>query len=113
MQEIAQQDAPHRGHPRFYELLREMERIHDDKNHDYAYSATDPLRNFRGSTDVGVEPFVGVMVRIGEKWMRACNLARMLQCDETHAVDDEPFPKTLIDIANYCLISIILYEETK
>jgi len=39
-------EARRHGHPRFYELTAAEEKLHSDKNHDYAIGG-DPLGNFR------------------------------------------------------------------
>lgn len=102
---------PHRGHPRFYELLKEMERIHDSKNNDYADSASDPLRNFRACEDAGISAFDGCLTRLSDKYMRVMNLARKEREGREQGVKGEAITDTLLDMANYALIAIILYEE--
>lgn len=111
VQEMAQQDAPHRGSPRFYELLREMERIHDAKNSDYADSASDPLRNFRACEAAGISAFDGCLTRLSDKYMRVMNLAKKEREGRERGVKNEAITDTLLDMANYALIALILYEE--
>ena len=59
----------HRGHPRFYELMEELQprfqkivlelmELHDAKNADYSKDG-DPLSNFRLSDALGVPPIKG------------------------------------------------------
>ncbi len=57
------------GHPKFYELLGEMADLHDRKNHDYSEDE-DPLSNLRACKAIGLTPFMGVMVRLQDKWSR-------------------------------------------
>jgi len=93
-------------HPRFLELLDEMKKIHLAKDHDYAGEV--PFSNFYKSKSFGVEPWVGAMVRMSDKWSRLCNLAT-----KEPAVVEESFDDTLIDLANYALICYILREDAK
>lgn len=96
------------GHPRFYELTEQMAELHSRKNHDYSGTA-DPLRNLRSPTRIGINPFMGVLVRLQDKWSRLeqfTNSGEML-------VKDESVIDTLMDNAVYSLLAIILYEEMK
>jgi len=97
-------------HPRFYELLEEMRRIHDKKNSDYSKSG-DPLSNFRLCEDFGIPAWMGVIVRISDKYSRITQLASKILQGENAAVKDESLKDTLIDLANYSLLAIILLEE--
>jgi hypothetical protein len=91
-------------HPRFFELLEEMKKIHLAKDHDYAGEV--PFRNLKKSKEFGVDPWLGAMVRMSDKWSRLEQLAT-----KDPAVVDESFYDTLIDLANYSLICYILREE--
>jgi hypothetical protein len=91
---------------RVAELLDELRTIHDTKNHDYAHSA-DPFANFREAARIGITPFQGVIVRMGDKWARICNLVRY----GDPAVKDESLRDTLKDLAVYALIAVALDEE--
>jgi len=96
----------HRGHPRFYELLGEMRDIHDHKNHDYAGDG-DPLRNFRQCERWGLPAWKGALVRLQDKVSRLEAFARQGEL----AVADETVADTLVDLANYALLTRILFEE--
>lgn len=93
------------GHPRFYELLQEMARLHSQKNHDY--SGDDPLSNLRNTEEIGIPAWKGVLVRLMDKWGRLKTFA-MKGCFE---VKDESVKDTLMDNAVYSLLCIILLEE--
>ena len=98
-----------RGHPRFYELLDEMRRLHDAKAADY--SPDEPLENLRVSAEwAGIEPWRGALVRMGDKWMRLVNLCRR---GGQHEVPDETVKDTALDLANYSLLFIVLWERRK
>lgn len=98
----------HGGHPMFYQLLAQMRAIHDAKNADYAgHHQADPLRNFRACEEFGIPAWQGVLTRMSDKWMRICNLAR----NGTAAVADESMEDTLLDLANYSLLCVILRRQ--
>lgn len=101
-----------KGHPRFYELLKEMEELHDRKNHDYA-KATDPLSNIRSSEDIGIPGFAGNWIRMKDKTNRADQLILKLLKGEGPSVKDESLKDTFRDLAVYSLFEIILLEETE
>ena len=96
------------GHPEFYKLLDKMAELHSRKNHDYA-GTKDPLRNLKSSTRIGLEPFMGVLVRLQDKWSR---LESFAQSGEL-LVKDESVEDTLMDNAVYSLLCIILMRESK
>jgi hypothetical protein len=96
------------GHPDFYKLLDKMREVHSSKNHDYA-GADDPLRNFRMCEAMGIPAWKGVLVRISDKFSRICSFAKQNELQ----VKDESIKDTLLDMANYCVICAILYDEDK
>lgn len=91
-------------HPRFAEILEKMKQIHYAKDHDY--SGSKPFANFRECEKFDVTPWKGVMVRMSDKWSRLCSLAT-----KDAQVEDESFEDTLLDLANYSIICLILREE--
>lgn len=96
------------GHPRFFELLESLADTHDRKNAGYAGADNpDPLANFRTSEKFGVSAFLGCMVRLSDKFIRITNLIR----DPSNERVGEAITDTLIDLAAYALIAIILWEE--
>ena len=95
------------GHPVFYKLLREMARIHSIKNADYG--AGSPLGNFMEARKIGIEPWQGALVRMTDKYSRVMSLAG----GREPAVKEESIKDTLIDLANYALLTIVLMEEEK
>jgi len=94
------------GHPRFYEILEDMGELHSKKNHDYA-GTSDPLKNLRACTRLDLEPFMGVMVRLQDKWSR---LEEFVKSGKL-MVKGESVKDTLMDNAVYSILAIILYEE--
>ena len=97
-----------KGHPRFYELLDEIRELHDSKNADYSKDG-DPLSNFRLCGAFGIPPWKGALVRMSDKWSRITELAG----DKPQKVADENITDTLMDLAVYALLTIILHEEVK
>ena len=91
---------------RFYELLEIMKNPHDAKRHDYA-NTDDVFANFRTCEQAGIPAWKGCCVRIGDKFSRIMGFAKK----EKLKVKDESIKDTLIDMANYALIALILYEE--
>lgn len=94
------------GHPDFYKMLEQMADLHSRKNHDYA-GTSDPLKNLRACKRLNLEPFLGVMVRLQDKWSR---LEEFVKSGEL-MVKDESVIDTLMDNAVYSLLAIILYRE--
>lgn len=92
------------GDPRFYALLEEIAALHSKKNHDYAKS-DEPLSNFNRCKALGVEPWRGVLVRMSDKWSRLEQLAG------GKSPKNESMRDTLIDLAIYALIDVLLIDE--
>ena len=93
------------GHPRFYELLDYIADLHDRKNSNYA-SDGDPLSNLRLCESFGVPATIGTMVRMSDKWSRLTELTKGKQDRVGESMTD-----TLMDMAIYSLLEIILIEE--
>lgn len=96
--------ADRHGDPRFYDLLEEIAELHSRKNHDYA-KTTEPLSNFNRSASLGVEPWRGVLVRMSDKWSRIEQLAG------GKVAKNESLRDSLVDLAVYALIDILLLED--
>ena len=99
-------DAQQYGHPRFYEMLKQMYELHSRKNHDYT-GTSDPLKNLRACERLKVKPFMGVMIRLQDKWSRLEEFVKSGQL----MVKNESVIDTLMDNAVYSILAIILYEE--
>ena len=92
--------------PRFHNLLKEIGELHDRKNADYATSQ-DPFSNFRECERLGVPAWRGCLVRMSDKWCRICNLVKTGECR------NEPIEDSLMDLAVYSLICLLLYQDEK
>jgi len=91
----------------FLELLEEVRQLHLSKSQDYG-SDSDPLANIRqGAEFVGIEPWRGCMVRVADKVQRLktfCKTGRLVH---------EGVRDTLLDLAAYSLLAIVLFDEGK
>lgn len=105
-EEVIERFAPHKSSRRFLELLDEMQQLHASKSRDYG-SEEDPLANIRhGAELVDIEPWRGCMVRIADKVQRLRTYCR------TGRLVHEGVKDTLMDLAAYSLLAIVLHEET-
>ena len=92
------------GDPRFYTLLDEIADLHSRKSYDYT-PASDPLANFRRSENIGIPAWKGTLVRMGDKWGRIEQLASGKE------PKNESLRDTLVDIAVYALLNVLLLED--
>ena len=90
---------------RFYEILETIKNLHDAKKHDYGN--TDIFANFRLSELAGIPAWQGSVVRMGDKYARISNFIKK----GDFKFKEESIKDTLMDMAIYSLITIILYEE--
>ena len=91
---------------RFYELLNTIKNLHDAKKHDYG-AKEDIFANFRLSALTGISPWKGSVVRMGDKYARISNFIKKGE----FKFKGENIKDTLMDMAIYSLITMILYEE--
>ena len=92
---------------RFYELCDRLKAMHAGKSQDYGCpSGNDPLANIRnGATFVGIEPWKGAMVRLSDK------VTRLATFNATGRLGHEGVEDTLLDLASYSLLALLLYQE--
>lgn len=90
----------------FEEILQRMAEIHAAKAHDYS-PGEDTLGNFTECRRVGVAPHIGCFIRLQDKYTRACNLIQGVEA----AVRDETIEDTLIDMANYAILTLLLIDD--
>ena len=90
---------------RFNEILDVIKQLHDDKRHDYGND--DIFANFRLSEMAGISPWKGSVIRMGDKYARISNFIKK----GDFKFKEESIKDTLMDMAIYSLITIILYEE--
>jgi len=92
------------GDPRFFAILEELKAIHTRKSADYG-NGGDFLANVRSSAGWGISPWVGTMVRATDKIIRLQSLI------EKGKLENESARDSLIDLASYAVIAIILMDE--
>lgn len=105
--DIIERLAPHSrgGSPAFLKLLEEVKAIHASKSFDYG-SEQDPLANIRNGADfVNIEPWKASFVRIADKVQRLRTYCR------TGRLVHEGVRDTLMDLACYSLLAIVLFDE--
>lgn len=96
------------GHPRYYEILEEMANLHEAKSRDYDGTSA-PLSGFHEGEDFEVPAWLGVLIRMGDKWGRIKSLVGQ---GGSGQVKEETLADTLTDLAAYAIICRILREET-
>ncbi len=79
------------------------------KNSDYTAGSEDPFANFRQSSDFGVEPLNGLMVRMGDKLQRIKSFCKNGKLE----VVDEGVEDAFRDLIGYSLIALGMLSEKK
>lgn len=92
------------GDARFKDLVWEILELHARKQQDYG-SDEDPFANVRASQEYGVPAWVGSLIRANDKVTRLKNFARK------GALANESARDSMLDIAVYMLITVVLYDE--
>jgi len=93
------------GSDKFCAVLDEIEQLHLRKTLDYGCDE-DALSNIRSSSDViNVSPWAGCILRISDKMHRLRSYFRRGRV-EFDGIED-----TLLDIAAYAVIALVLYRE--
>lgn len=96
----------------FKDLLNQMWTIRQDKRQDYNVQAKGnflEIENFKMAELFGVPAWVGIMIRISDKFTRLASFVRK----GYNAVKDETVEDTLLDMANYSLLCLIEYRKQK
>ena len=91
---------------RFYEIIDVIKNLHDQKRHDYGANE-DIFANFRLSELSGIPAWQGSVIRMGDKYAR---ISYFIKKGE-FKFKGENIKDTLMDMAIYSLITMILYEE--
>jgi hypothetical protein len=94
----------HPGSKQFYNLLIEAGLLHAQKQRDYGRS-DDPFANVRASEDFGIAGWVGCMIRANDKMRRLQTYAK------SGTLANEGVRDSLLDLAVYALIGLVLFEE--
>jgi hypothetical protein len=88
----------------FQTILDEIQKLHDKKQQDYGRDK-DPFANVRASSDFGVPAWVGTMIRANDKMRRIQTFA------QKGVLANEGVRDSLIDLAVYSIIAVVLYDE--
>lgn len=101
--------AIHPTSQKFLDLLDTIRELHLSKSEDYGCpSGTDPLANIRnGAKFVGIPAFKAAMVRLSDK------VTRLTTFNATGRLHYEGVEDTLLDLASYSLLTLVLYREDK
>ena len=91
----------------FFDLCDQLKATHAGKSKDYGCpSGTDPLANIRnGAKFVGIPAWRAAMVRLSDK------VTRLATFNATGSLRYEGVEDTLVDLASYALLSLLLYKE--
>lgn len=98
--------TPKDGDPRFHQVLKEMGELHDKKQRDYGAEG-DPFANVRSSESWGIPAWQGAMIRACDKVKRLQSFAK------NGTLANEGVEDSLIDLANYAVIALVLHRESK
>jgi hypothetical protein len=98
-----------KSHPDRFALMTKMVEIQVAKGHDYSGQQVDDLQNLRESEKLGIPGWLGIFLRMGDKWARLSNFAKSRELK----VKDENVEDTLLDLSIYALLGIILWRESK
>ena len=96
-----------RRHPAsqaFHDLCDAMKAMHDKKQADYG-RANDPFANVRASEDFGVPGWAGCMIRANDK------MRRIQKAAQGGTLANEGVEDSLMDLAVYSIIALVLYRE--
>ena len=78
------------------DICKELNEVYEKKNYDYGDSFGETFRK------LGI---VSAVTRISDKYNRLCSLAT--KSEEERKVKDESITDTLLDMANYCIMTVI------
>jgi len=95
------------GHPMFNELLIRMSKLHEAKDHDYSHN--NHLANFYVSEEFNIPAWKGCLIRLSDKFSRIKSIIKKGESKVT----SESLEDTLLDLATYSLLVIILLKETE
>jgi hypothetical protein len=93
----------------FFDLCDALKEMHRRKSSDYGCpSGTDPLANIRnGAKFVGIPDWKGAMVRLSDK------VTRLASYNATGRLENESLDDTLLDLASYSLLALLLHREER
>jgi hypothetical protein len=84
------------------EICNQLNKIYETKNNDYGNSFGETYEK------LGI---ISAITRISDKYNRICSLAT--KSAEERQVKDESIRDTLLDMANYCMMTVIEMDNEK
>ena len=90
----------------FEGILLEMSSLHKKKNQDYG-SDEDPFANVRASQEFGIPAWLGSIIRANDKMTRLKTFA------QKRTLANETVEDSLLDLANYAVIALVLYRQSE
>jgi hypothetical protein len=87
---------------RHREICNQLNKIYETKNHDYGNSFGETYEK------LGI---ISAVTRISDKYNRICSLAT--KSAEERQVKDESIRDTLLDMANYCMMTVIEMDNER
>lgn len=87
-------------------LLDRMKAVYEAKDSDYSENDL-PMGNLIESLELGIEPWKGVLLRIGDKKRRIGSFVKKLNFQ----VKDEAVDDTLVDMSNYAMLGYVLWKQ--
>jgi hypothetical protein len=88
----------------FQEALREIAELHDRKRLDYGTDA-DSFANVRASEEFGIPAWLGAILRANDK------MSRLKTYANKGTLANEGVEDSLLDLAAYALIALVLFRE--
>ena len=96
----------HPLYQRYNKFWFRVREIRDKKGKDYG-TAEDPFANIRGAQEFGVAPWIGAANSAND-----C-LTRIKQYAKTGRLENESVEDSMLDLANYALICLTLWDEAR
>ncbi len=95
------------------EVVRNLLAVTAKKNNDYTTGTTNtnPFANFDRAEDFGVQPLVGLCIRMQDKFQRAMTFAKDGKLEVTEGNDQ--VEDIFFDIMGYCLLAQGMLERDK
>jgi len=89
---------------RFTAILTQIQETHDKKQADYG-TDEDPFANVNAASEFGIDPLVGIMLRMNDK------MTRLKSFVKKGNLVNESVEDSLLDLAVYAIIALVKYEE--
>jgi hypothetical protein len=91
----------------FCDVQKEIHELYRKNRTDYVKVNDDPLSSLVRSRNLGVEPHIAALIRLGDKF----NLLENFVKNGRYETHDESIRETLLDISSYATLTILLLEQ--